>query len=331
MPTPVDAQLRSAAWERIQLVLRFAGDPGPRPAGQAVEPRDVVPPTRQWRDGDETVARINPFIGPGLRPLAAARGRSPAQTGPAPGHRRGRRDPGCRCREAALAAGVRLRRPDRGRRRRPASTLDVEVDARAAALAERETGPVQRLLEADPALAVAGRVLGPADARAEPAGHPVRDPPQQPPDRQPGVGPQADGRAGPGQGLPPGRRREAGHRQAHVVARPAAPAVGHGRREGHLPRRLLLPGLLGRLPARRPDHPAVARRGRVQDRRLQPLRERRQAAVQPVRPGAQEHDPRDRQLGLRRPVLRGGAGPPRGPAGPDRHPAHGPLLRPGRP
>ena len=44
----------------------------------------------------------------------------------------------------------------------------------------------------------------------------------------------------------------------------------------------------------RPDHPAVARRGRVQDRRLQPVRERRQAA-EPVRPGAQEHDARHRQ------------------------------------
>ena len=71
MPTPVDAQLRSAAWERIQLVLRFAGDPGPVRLAQAAEPRDLVPPTRQWREGDETVVRINPFIGPGLRPLAA--------------------------------------------------------------------------------------------------------------------------------------------------------------------------------------------------------------------------------------------------------------------
>ena len=70
MPTPVDAQLRSAAWERIQLVLRFAGDPGPVRFAQAAEPRDVVPPTRQWREGDETIVRINPFMGPGA---AAAR------------------------------------------------------------------------------------------------------------------------------------------------------------------------------------------------------------------------------------------------------------------
>src|SRR5215218_1555262 len=71
VPTPVDAQLRSAAWERIQLVLRFAGDPGPVRLAQAAEPRNVVPPTRQWREGDETVVRINPFMGPGLAPLAA--------------------------------------------------------------------------------------------------------------------------------------------------------------------------------------------------------------------------------------------------------------------
>ena len=89
MPTPVDAQLRSAAWERIQLVLRFAGDPGPVRLAQAAEPRDVVPPTRQWREGDETVVRINPFIGPGA--AAARRGHVDAHRRgrhPAPRHRR---------------------------------------------------------------------------------------------------------------------------------------------------------------------------------------------------------------------------------------------------
>ena len=71
MPTPVDARLRAATWERIQLVLRFAGDPGPLQLVQADEPHATMRATRQWVDGEETVVRFNPFQGPGMRPLAA--------------------------------------------------------------------------------------------------------------------------------------------------------------------------------------------------------------------------------------------------------------------
>jgi CDP-ribitol ribitolphosphotransferase / teichoic acid ribitol-phosphate polymerase len=145
VPTPVDAQLRSAAWERIQLVLRFAGDPGPVRLAQAAEPRDVVAPTRQWREGDETVVRINPFIGPGLRPLAAgtwtlsnadgAPLRVSAADGALPGAAAEKR-----LSLPVSAYVVRTAVDGAGR-----LTLDVEVDTRAAALVERDTGPVQRL------------------------------------------------------------------------------------------------------------------------------------------------------------------------------------------
>jgi CDP-ribitol ribitolphosphotransferase / teichoic acid ribitol-phosphate polymerase len=70
VPTPVDAQLRAAAWERIQLVLSFDGDPGPLQLVQADEPHGTMPATRQWAAGQGAIARFNPFQGPGLRPLA---------------------------------------------------------------------------------------------------------------------------------------------------------------------------------------------------------------------------------------------------------------------
>ena len=145
MPTPVDAQLRSAAWERIQLVLRFAGDPGPVRLAQEAEPHAVVPPTRMWREGDETVVRINPFIGPGLGPLAAgtwtltdAAGtplRVSAADGALPQAASERRL------SLPVSAYVVHTAVDGAGR----LTLGIEVDTRAAALAERETGPVQRL------------------------------------------------------------------------------------------------------------------------------------------------------------------------------------------
>ena len=120
VPTPVDAQLRSAAWERIQLVLRFAGDPGPVRLAQAAEPRDLVPPTRQWREGDETVVRINPFMGPALRPLAAGTWTLTDATGtPLRVHAADGALPSAAAERAPVPARVRLRRPHGSRRRRP--------------------------------------------------------------------------------------------------------------------------------------------------------------------------------------------------------------------
>jgi CDP-ribitol ribitolphosphotransferase / teichoic acid ribitol-phosphate polymerase len=143
VPTPVDAQLRAAAWERIQLVLRFAGDPGPVRLAQATK-RVLVPPTRQWRDGDETIVRINPFIGPGLRPLAEgtwtltdASGmplRIDAVDGVLP--------PAVAEKRLSLPAGGFVVRTAVGAARQ--LTLAIQVDTRAS-LADREVDPVRRL------------------------------------------------------------------------------------------------------------------------------------------------------------------------------------------
>ena len=144
MPTPVDAQLRSAAWERIQLVLRFAGDPGPVRLAQAAEPRDVVKPTRQWREEDETMVRINPFVGPRLRPLAAGTwtltdpGAIPLRVVP----EAGAIQPAAAERRLSLPDAeyvVRTAVDDAGR-----VTLDVDVDRRPAGLAERGAASVLR-------------------------------------------------------------------------------------------------------------------------------------------------------------------------------------------
>jgi CDP-ribitol ribitolphosphotransferase / teichoic acid ribitol-phosphate polymerase len=144
VPTTVDAQLRSAAWERIQLVLRFAGDPGPLRLAQADAPHDVVPPTRQWREGDETVVRINPFVGPGLRPLAPGswilepeRGvlRVTVDAGaiPAPAAER-------RLSLPVSEYVVRTSVDGAGR-----LALDIGLDRRATAVAEREQGLARRV------------------------------------------------------------------------------------------------------------------------------------------------------------------------------------------
>ena len=145
MPTPVDAQLRAAAWERIQLVLRFAGDPGPVRLAASAQPRDLVPPTRQWREGDETVVRINPFMGPALRPLAAGTWTLTDATGnPLRVDAVGGALPSAVAeRRLSLPVSAYIVRTDVDGAGR--LTLDIEVDTRAVALAERETGPVQRL------------------------------------------------------------------------------------------------------------------------------------------------------------------------------------------
>ena len=77
----------------------------------------------------------------------------------------------------------------------------------------------------------------------------------------------------------------------------------------------------------RADRPAVARLGRVQDRRLQPGRQARRP--EPVWPRPQELRDRHRQLRGRGAVLRGGVRHPGVARPPDGHPAHGRVLGPG--
>jgi len=144
VPTRVDAQLRSAAWERIQLVLRFAGDPGPLQLVQAGEPHDTMPATRQWRDGDDTLVRFNPFQGPGLRPLEAGEWLLADATG-APIHVSAVDEaiaPDTAERRLSLPVSAYIVRTEVSDGR---LSLTVEVDRRAAALAERETSPARRL------------------------------------------------------------------------------------------------------------------------------------------------------------------------------------------
>lgn len=144
MQTPVDARLRDARWERIQLVLRFEGDPGPMQLVQAAGPHDSMPATRQWRDGDDTLVRFNPFQGPGLVPLAAGEWRLSGASGvpirvtALPGaipHEVATRD---------LALPVSVYRVRTGVSDDGVLTVGVEVDARSTE-AERAAGPAQRM------------------------------------------------------------------------------------------------------------------------------------------------------------------------------------------
>ena len=159
------------------------------------------------------------------------------------------------------------------------------------------------------------RILFSSDSRSELGG--------QPQDR-----PRPDGRTRPRPRVRAHHAVQVEHHRTPAAARSRAAAVAAGPRRRHRHRRLPA----GHLPRRRPrcpDHPAVARLGRVQDRRLQPGRQAR--GSEPVLAGPQELHARDRQLGHGGPVLRGGIRHPGGAGGPDRDPADGPLLRPARP
>ncbi len=126
-------------------MLRFAGDPGPVRLAQRLEPRDVVAPTRQWREHDETLVRINPFVGPGLRPLAVGRwtltdpGGIPIRVVP---ESSAIRPPAAERRLSLPDAEYVVRTVVDGAGR---LTLDVDVDRRATGVAERAVDMVQRV------------------------------------------------------------------------------------------------------------------------------------------------------------------------------------------
>jgi CDP-ribitol ribitolphosphotransferase len=144
VPTPVDAQLRAAHWDRIQLVLRFAGDPGPVRLAQVASPHASIPATRQWRDGGDTLVRFNPFQGPGLIPLAAGEWRLVDGSGTPIGVTApdGAIPAEAATRDLTLPVSVYRVRTRLGQDR--VLSLRIEVDD-GSAQAERTTGPVQRL------------------------------------------------------------------------------------------------------------------------------------------------------------------------------------------
>ena len=340
--------LVSIRWERVQLILDARPVAGTEldPTGFRLEHdagRGSLPPTAVTREGDLLRIRINVMQGPDLQPLDPGRWRLLGRARPGDpavpvrvGEVRRPPDPGRTADPAAHAAAFSLR--GAAYRATPTITaertlaLDIDFETGVGYLSNEPLATRTRLR--------LRRVL----ARARGAGPAGAGP------RDPGAWPAAPGGGSCSRSDTHGeltgnlrdvhaRMVERGLDREYTLLTLFRPRIGGGRR---LLDRLRLPWLLGAAdvividdfqPAiyrigvdpRRPDRPAVARVGGVQDRRLQPGRQARRARSVLARP--QELHVRHGELGARRAVLRRGVRHPGGARGPDRDPADGPLLR----
>ena len=328
--------LVSIRWERVQLILeaRIAAGTEIDPARLALVPLgggEAMPPTRTTVDGDRLTARFNVMVGPGLAPLAVGRWTLRSQVAlddPAAA------DPATASGVFPLTTGLYTVAPaftptpgSGDGRGTLAFDVAYDEDVRRDDAAPGQADPATDLHQGQASDLQPPRVGLEAARRARPPAGAVHVPAHLGDVGQPPGRPRPDGRARARPRLRPADHAQARDHRALGVPRPLPPGqrARPGRRD---PARRLVPAAqLGRAAPGRPDHPAVARVGRVQDRRLQPRGQARRP--QSVQPDPQELHRRDRQLRVRRAVLRRGVRDPRGARRADRDPADGPLLRRG--